>query len=103
MFKTSGIATRNSRRLCRLRNVAIVVFAATVAAVVIDALSHAIVAIMQPKLVPTGVAAQALGVDRATLVRWWQDGKVEPAVVTAGGHGRWDLADLHRQLKRQRR
>jgi predicted site-specific integrase-resolvase len=54
---------------------------------------------MPPKLVPTGVAAQALGVDRGTLVRWWQQGMVTPAVVTPGGHARWDLGDLREQLK----
>ncbi|HEV7977513.1 MerR family transcriptional regulator [Amycolatopsis sp.] len=53
---------------------------------------------MSPKLVPTGVAAQALGVDRGTLVRWWQQEMVTPAVVTPGGHARWDLDDLRRQL-----
>ncbi|MFI6307449.1 MerR family transcriptional regulator [Amycolatopsis thailandensis] len=53
---------------------------------------------MPPKLVATGVAAQAIGVDRGTLVRWWQQKKVTPAVVTPGGHARWDLEDLRRQL-----
>lgn len=53
---------------------------------------------MSTKLVPTGVAATALGVDRGTLVRWWQQGVVEPSVVTAGGHARWDLDDLRKQL-----
>ncbi|MEY8043381.1 MerR family transcriptional regulator [Saccharopolyspora cebuensis] len=54
---------------------------------------------MTSKLVATGVAAKQLGVDRATLVRWWQRGLVTPPVVTAGGHARWDVdklrADLH--------
>ena len=52
-----------------------------------------------PKLVPTGVAASELGVSRATLVRWWQAGLVKPEVVTAGGHGRWDLDQLRRDLR----
>lgn len=51
------------------------------------------------RLVPTGVAAKEIGVDRSTLVRWWQDGIVEPEIVTAGGHGRWDVEDLKRQLR----
>ncbi|GAA4858422.1 hypothetical protein GCM10023222_06780 [Saccharopolyspora cebuensis] len=58
-----------------------------------------IVAGVTSKLVATGVAAKQLGVDRATLVRWWQRGLVTPPVVTAGGHARWDVdklrADLH--------
>lgn len=59
---------------------------------------YANVSIMSPKLVATGVAAKAIGVDRGTLVRWWQQKKVTPAVVTAGGHARWDVDDLKRQL-----
>jgi predicted site-specific integrase-resolvase len=51
------------------------------------------------KLVPTDVAAKAIGVSRRSLVRWWNDGDVTPALVTPGGHARWDIADLKRQLK----
>lgn len=51
------------------------------------------------KLVPTGDAAKAVGVSRATLVRWWQAGLVEPTVTTAGGHGRWDVDQLRRDLR----
>ncbi|ATE52099.1 MerR family transcriptional regulator [Actinosynnema pretiosum] len=58
---------------------------------------------MTSELVPTGVAAKALGVDRATLVRWWQQGLVTPTLVTAGGHGRWDLDELREQLRALRR
>lgn len=51
---------------------------------------------------PTGVAAKAIGVDRGTLVRWWQQHMVTPALVTPGGHARWDVDDLRRQLRDQR-
>jgi predicted site-specific integrase-resolvase len=51
------------------------------------------------RLVATGVAARELGIGRATLARWWADGKVHPAFVTAGGHARWDVADLRRQVE----
>jgi DNA-binding transcriptional MerR regulator len=51
------------------------------------------------KLVPTGDAAKEIGVARTTLARWWQHGLVEPALVTAGGHARWDVDDLKRQLR----
>lgn len=54
-------------------------------------------------LLPTGVAAKAVGVGRATLHRWWQDGKVKPTVVTAGGHARWRLSELEQQLRELRR
>jgi predicted site-specific integrase-resolvase len=50
------------------------------------------------QLVATGVAAKALGIDRATLHRWWVAGLVTPAFVTAGGHARWDLDELRAQL-----
>lgn len=49
--------------------------------------------------VPTGIAARAVGVDHATLVRWWKRGYVTPELVTPGGHARWDLDDLKRQLR----
>ena len=62
-----------------------------------------IVAGVPPKLVPTDVAAKELGVDRATLVRWWQAGYVQPALVTPGGHARWDLDQLKRDLRDARR
>jgi len=49
--------------------------------------------------VSTGIAARSVGVDHATLVRWWKRGYVKPALVTPGGHARWDLDDLKRQLR----
>jgi DNA-binding transcriptional MerR regulator len=58
------------------------------------------------KLITTGEAAKEVGVDRGTLHRWWQEGIVEPSLVTAGGQGRWDIDDLRRQLdalKKKRR
>jgi len=56
-----------------------------------------------PKLVPTGVAAAEIGVARATLARWWQDGLVTPALVTPGGHARWDMDQLRKDLRALRR
>lgn len=57
--------------------------------------------VTEPELVPTGVAAKRIGVGRSTLARWWAEGLVEPALVTPGGHARWDVDDLKRQLKEQ--
>lgn len=57
---------------------------------------------MTIKLVPTGEAAKALGVARATLVRWWQAKLVEPALVTPGGHARWDVDQLKDDLAKLR-
>jgi predicted site-specific integrase-resolvase len=54
-------------------------------------------------LVPTGTAAKALGVAHSTLARWWQEGRVTPALVTPGGHARWDVENLREQLRALRR
>ncbi|WP_431879949.1 MerR family transcriptional regulator [Amycolatopsis sacchari] len=51
------------------------------------------------RLLSTGEAARELGVDRTTLLRWWQDGKVEPEYVTPGNHARWNLTTLKQQLR----
>ncbi|WP_307870193.1 MerR family transcriptional regulator [Saccharopolyspora endophytica] len=51
----------------------------------------------------TGEAAKAIGVDRRTLQRWAVEGVVESALVTAGGHQRWDVEDLKAQLRKRRR
>ena len=54
---------------------------------------------MSDRYVPTGTAAAAIGVDPVTLQRWANAGKVTPALRTPGGHFRWDLDDLRRQLR----
>jgi DNA-binding transcriptional MerR regulator len=46
----------------------------------------------------TGVAAAEVGVVPNTLLAWMAKGIVTPAMRTAGGHYRWVLADLRRQL-----
>lgn len=58
---------------------------------------------MASNYVSTGEAAKAIGVDRRTLQRWAAEGAVEPALVTNGGHQRWDVEDLKEQLRRNRR
>ncbi|AIJ20883.1 helix-turn-helix domain-containing protein [Amycolatopsis methanolica] len=54
---------------------------------------------MPGDLVPTADAAKAIGVDRRTLQRWVAEGRVNPTLTTVGGHHRWDVEDLKRQLK----
>lgn len=54
------------------------------------------------QLVNTHTAAQSLGVARATLWRWKKAGVVTPALVTAGGQARWDIEQLHEQLRQHR-
>lgn len=51
------------------------------------------------ELVGTGEAAQKLGVSRTTLARWAAAGSITPATRTLGGHLRWDLDELRRQLE----
>jgi excisionase family DNA binding protein len=50
-------------------------------------------------LVSTAEAARALNVDRATLSRWAKAGHVRPAQKTIGGHMRWNLEELRRQVR----
>jgi len=51
-----------------------------------------------PKLVGSGEAAEVAGVSVNTLLRWVREGRITPADRTLGGHYRWDLDDLRRQL-----
>lgn len=54
---------------------------------------------MQPvTLVSSGEAAQAIGIPRSTLHRARRAGKLTEADWTPGGHTRWDLDDLRRQV-----
>jgi hypothetical protein len=54
------------------------------------------------RYVRSSVAAKAVGVSKATLVRWANDPKkpVHPAWVTPGDRPQymWDLSELRRQL-----
>lgn len=49
-------------------------------------------------LVSSGEAAEAVGIPRSTLHRARKAGKLIPAEQTPGGHTRWDLDDLRRQV-----
>lgn len=53
----------------------------------------------EPTYLSSGAAARALGIGRTTLWRWQQAGLIRPAFETPKGQARWDLADLHRQLR----
>ena len=52
----------------------------------------------QRRLVTTAEAARAVDIDRSTLSRWATAGVVTPARRTVGGHMRWDVEQLERQL-----
>jgi 8-oxo-dGTP pyrophosphatase MutT (NUDIX family) len=51
------------------------------------------------RLVGTGAAAAAVGVDPATLWRWAKSGRVTAEIRTAGGQLRWDVERLRQQLQ----
>lgn len=57
---------------------------------------------MTARLITTGEAAKAIGVDVRTLQRWVKDGLVEPDGYTAGGHMRWDVERLRTTLRELR-
>ncbi|MQA13005.1 MAG: MerR family transcriptional regulator [Pseudonocardiaceae bacterium] len=57
---------------------------------------------MSDRLVTTGQAARALGIDSSTLARWARSGMVKPDLVTAGGHARWDVDRLRAELQEMR-
>ena len=55
------------------------------------------------RLLTTTEAAKALGVSARSLSRWAKEGRISPAMNTAGGDQRsgrylWDLNDLRAQL-----
>lgn len=58
---------------------------------------------MSPDYLSTSAAARAVGHHKNTLLRWVQTGKITPSYRTPGGHLRWDLNDLRRQLGHPRR
>ena len=53
-------------------------------------------------LLTTGEVAKELGVSRAAVLAWVRDGKITPTLTTPGGHHRFDLDDVRRQLRELR-
>jgi hypothetical protein len=51
-----------------------------------------------PDYVASGEAARALGMHVRSLQRWVRDHDIEPHALTAGGHARWDVERLRREL-----
>jgi DNA-binding transcriptional MerR regulator len=54
------------------------------------------------KLLTTPELARALSLSTKSIQRYLRDGKIKPAYTTPGGHHRWDLADVTRQLRELR-
>ncbi|WP_346072228.1 MerR family transcriptional regulator [Saccharopolyspora thermophila] len=51
------------------------------------------------RLVTSSEVARELGVARQTVARWVREGVITPAVVTAGGQGRFNIEEVKRQLR----
>lgn len=56
----------------------------------------------KPRLLTSKQLAEELGIAPRTVAYYAQHGKLDPALVTPGGQYRWDLEDVHRQLKELR-
>ena len=54
---------------------------------------------MAGKYATSQEAADHVGVAVSTLQAWAAKGLITPAWRTPGGHARWDLAELDRQLQ----
>lgn len=53
-------------------------------------------------LVTTGQLAAQLGVSRSAVLKWQRAGLIDPALVTPGGHARWDADSVRAQLRERR-
>jgi len=51
------------------------------------------------RLISTGELARELGVARGTILVWIANGVITPEYTTPGGHHRWVLEDVQRQLR----
>ncbi len=51
------------------------------------------------KTLTTGELAKELGVSRGAVLRWATEKIITPRFITAGGHYRWDVDDVHAELR----
>jgi len=54
------------------------------------------------KLLTTGQVADALGISARSIARWAREGKLTPALITAGGQYRFRLDEVKEQLRELR-
>jgi DNA-binding transcriptional MerR regulator len=54
------------------------------------------------RLLSTGELARELGVARGTILVWVANEAITPEYTTPGGHHRWVLEDVRRQLREAR-
>lgn len=67
-----------------------------------DGEERAKVLVMATRLLTTGEAAEAMHVHPRTFRRWVADGWITPTDVTGGGHYRWRIEEVRRQLEERR-
>ncbi len=51
------------------------------------------------RTITTGELARALDVPPGAVRKWARDGLITPALVTGGGHYRWDVDQVRAQLR----
>lgn len=51
------------------------------------------------RLLTSGELAKELGLSHQAITNYARTGQLEPALTTPGGHYRWDLEDVRRQLR----
>jgi excisionase family DNA binding protein len=51
------------------------------------------------ELVHTSEAAKVLGISARSIARWAAEGRITPDLKTPGGHMRWNIDGLRRQLR----
>ncbi|NHD17891.1 MULTISPECIES: helix-turn-helix domain-containing protein [unclassified Actinopolyspora] len=54
---------------------------------------------MSDRLLTSGELAKALGISHQSITHYARTGQLNPALTTPGGHYRWDLDDVKRQLR----
>ena len=57
------------------------------------------ITVADPRLVTTAELARALGLSTRTIQRYRQGGLLQPEVVSAGGHARWDVDKVRHRLR----
>ncbi|RCW38825.1 helix-turn-helix protein [Halopolyspora algeriensis] len=55
------------------------------------------------RLLTSGQLAKELGISHQSITHYARTGQLEPALVTPGGQYRWNLDDVHRQLREMRK
>jgi DNA-binding transcriptional MerR regulator len=53
---------------------------------------------MRARLLTSGELARELSISPRTVARYARDGLLKPAETTVGGHHRWDLEDVRKQM-----